>query len=121
MDRPTHLTPVAGAAGARSVEEIKEILRTLIEENAGIPASSIKDESTIDGELAMDSLSFVSLQVAVDEVFGVDCEAEEIEARNRFDAIAQLICEMLHAEAGQSAPQAAAESKPVRVIDGRRH
>jgi acyl carrier protein len=102
------------------LDEIKETLRSLIEENAGIPASSINDDSSIDGELAMDSLSFVSLQVAVDETFGVECEAEEIEKRGRFDAIAQLIWEKLQAES-DGASKAAPESKPVRVIDGRRH
>jgi acyl carrier protein len=101
------------------LEEIKEVLKALVEENAGIPSSSINDDSRIDGELAMDSLSFVSLQVAVDETFGVECEAEEIEKRGRFDAIAQLIWEKLHAESQHSAK--ATESKPVRVIDGRRH
>lgn len=120
MDRPTHLPPAPTAAGVRSVDEIKETLKALIEENAGIPASSIKDESTIDGELAMDSLSFVSLQVAVDETFGVDCEAEEIEKRNRFDAIAGLIWERLQTESTPP-PDSTAASKPVRVIDGRRH
>lgn len=121
MDRPTHHPPAVPTAGGQSVEEIKEILKALIEENAGIPASSIKDDSTIDGELAMDSLSFVSLQVAVDETFGVDCEAEELEKRNRFDAIAQLIWEKLQAEAGRPAHVAEVAAKPVRVIDGRRH
>ena len=119
MDRPSQLTPAAPAAGARSVDEIKKILKDLIEENAGIPASSIKDDSTIDGELAMDSLSFVSLQVAVDETFGVECEAEDIEKCNRFDAIAQLISERLQ-EADPHAHKADT-AKPVRVIDGRRH
>jgi acyl carrier protein len=121
MDRPTHVPPAPPAAGGHSVEEIKDILKGLIEENAGIPAASIKDDSTIDGDLLMDSLSFVSLQVAVDETFGVDCEAEEIEKRNRFDAIAQLIWERLHAEAGRLGHAAEAAEKPVRVIDGRRH
>jgi len=119
MDRPTHVPPAAGSAGARSVEEIKQVLKELIEENAGISASSIKDDSSIDGELAMDSLSFVSLQVAVDETFGVECEADEIEKRSRFDAIAQLIFERL--QSGDSMKPATSETKPVRVIDGRRH
>lgn len=119
MDGPTQQPPAA--AGERSLEEIKAILKSLIEENAGIPAASIKDESTIDGELAMDSLSFVSLQVAVDETFGFDCEAEEIEKRNRFDAIAQFIWDRLQAASSQPSTAPAAEAKPVRVIDGRQH
>lgn len=76
-----------------SLLEVKNTLRRLIEENAGIPADSIEDRSSIDGDLAMDSFSFVSLQVAVEETFGVECAPEEIEARNDFDGIARLILE----------------------------
>jgi acyl carrier protein len=74
-----------------SLQEVKQTLRRLIEENAGIPAASIRDDSTLDGDLAMDSLSFVSTQVAVEETFGIWCEPEDIEAQNRFDAIALFI------------------------------
>lgn len=111
--------PAGTPAGARTLAEVKETLKALIEENAGIPAASINDGSTIDGDLAMDSLSFVSLQVAVDETFGVDCEAEELEKRNRFDAIAELVWERLQTE--QHPSHATDAPKPVRVIDGRRH
>ena len=113
MDRPTHLPPAAAAAGVHSLDEIKDILRALIEENAGIPASSIRDDSSIDGELAMDSLSFVSLQVAVDETFGVECEAEEIEKRGRFDGIAQLIWEKLQTASDHATRTTAPESNIV--------
>ncbi|GIW42597.1 MAG: hypothetical protein KatS3mg076_3174 [Candidatus Binatia bacterium] len=83
-----------------SLEDVKATLRRLIEENAGIPASSIRDDSTIDGDLAMDSLSFVSLQVAVEEEYDISCDPEEIERRNRFDAIAQLVHELVLARSG---------------------
>jgi acyl carrier protein len=112
--------PAGTPAGVRTLAEVKETLKALIEENAGIPAASINDASTIDGDLAMDSLSFVSLQVAVDETFGVECEAEELEKRNRFDAIAELVWERLQTEQPHSSPTSES-SKPVRVIDGRRH
>jgi acyl carrier protein len=85
--------PVAGAGMAEPLEDVKRTLRRLIEENAGIPADSISDESSIDGDLAMDSFSFVSLQVAVEETFDVSCAPEEIEARNDFNGIARLILE----------------------------
>ncbi|MFQ5664808.1 MAG: acyl carrier protein [Candidatus Binatia bacterium] len=83
---------------------MKETLRRLIEEQAGIPASVIRDDSTIEGDLAMDSLSFISLQVAVEEVFDITCDPADIEARNRFDAIAAFIREQTGARNG-AAPQ----------------
>lgn len=76
-----------------SLVEVKDTLRRLIEDNAGIPADSITDDSSIEGDLAMDSFSFVSLQVAVEETFGVECSPEEIEERNTFDGIARLVFE----------------------------
>ena len=82
-------------ADAASIDAVKSALRRLIEENAGIPGSSVRDESTIDGDLAMDSFSFVSLQVAMEETFGVSITPEEIEEQHRFDAIASLIQERL--------------------------
>lgn len=75
------------------LESTKSRLRRLIEENAGVPAAVIQDDSTIDGDLAMDSMSFVSLQVAVEEEFGILCAPAEIEAANHFETIAELIHE----------------------------
>lgn len=86
-------------AVSTSLVEVKDTLRRLVEENAGIPADSITDESSIDGDLAMDSFSFVSLQVAVEETFGVECAPEEIEERETFDGIARLIFEKTSGEA----------------------
>ena len=82
------------------LREVKSTLRRLIEENAGIPADTIEDDSAIDGDLAMDSFSFVSLQVAVEETFGVECAPEEIEERRDFDGIARLIVQKTAAKKG---------------------
>lgn len=83
------------AATQGAIEGVKSALRSLIEENAGIPSAAIRDDSTIDGDLAMDSLSFLSVQTAVEEHFGIRCDPTEIEARNRFDAIAALVFELV--------------------------
>lgn len=76
-----------------TIDEVKRILRSLIAENAGIPSASIRDDSAVDRDLAMDSLSFLSVQTAVEEHFGIACDVLEIEGRNRFDAIAALVLE----------------------------
>ncbi len=87
--------PVRPAAGT-GLEALKRVLRRLIEENAGIPAAEVHDDSAVDGDLALDSMSFVSLQVAMEETFGISCTPEEIEAANRFDAIAVLVQERIN-------------------------
>ncbi len=83
----------AAVTAQPSIERVKEVLRRLIEQNAGIPGTLIRDDSSIEGDLAMDSMSFVSLQVAVEETFGIRCDAEDLESRKRFDAMAALIQE----------------------------
>lgn len=83
----------AGATPSADLDAVKRVLRRLIEENAGIPAAAVRDDATIDGDLAMDSMSFVSLQVAIEEAFHITCAPEEIEAARRFDAIAALIAQ----------------------------
>ena len=80
---------------APTIGEVKHTLCRLIEENAGIPSTLVRDESTISGDLAMDSFSFVALQVAVEETFSVTCTPADIEGQNRFDAIARLVRERI--------------------------
>jgi acyl carrier protein len=86
------------AASGTTIEDVKATLRQLIEENAGIPADSIRDESSFDGDLAMDSFSLLSVQVGIEETFEVNCELADLETRNRFDAIAGLIFERIGAK-----------------------
>jgi acyl carrier protein len=92
--------------------DIPGTLRRLIQENAGIPASLVRDDSTIDGDLAMDSFSFISLQVAVEDEFGIVCDPAEIEACKRFDAIVALVRDKVDAE--NEAARTPARRQPAR-------
>lgn len=88
-------------------------MRRLIEENAGVPAAMIHDDSTIQGNLAMDSMSFVSLQVAVEETFGISCTLADIEEADRFDAIAALV----HTRAnGRDQDSSSRAEKPTPIL-----
>jgi acyl carrier protein len=93
MVQPQGRSRVTQAADTPGLDEVKRSLRRLIEENAGIPATEIDDESSIDDDLAMDSMSFLALQVAVEETFGINCTPDEILAAERFAAIAALVRE----------------------------
>ena len=107
----------ARPAAGTSLEALKGVLRRLIEKNAGIPAAEIHDDSAVDGDLALDSMSFLSLQVAMEETFGISCTPEEIEAANRFDAIAALVHERINRQRSNppSALQAAGDSTRKRA------
>jgi acyl carrier protein len=85
---------------ATTLGDVKRELRRLIEDNAGLPGDVIHDDSTVDGDLAMDSMSLLSLQVAVEESFGITFAPEDLETSNRFDAIAALIFERVTATSG---------------------
>lgn len=93
-----------------TIEDVKATLRQLIEENAGIPADSISDDSTIDGDLAMDSFSLLSVQVATEETFEINLELTELEKQNRFGAICRLILERIEAKRG-TPPSSAAKTR----------
>ena len=102
----------ARPAAGTSLEALKRVLRRLIEKNAGIPAAEVHDDSAVDGDLALDSMSFLSLQVAMEETFGISCAPEEIEAANRFDAIAALVQERIDRQRSNPAGKRAA--RPAR-------
>jgi acyl carrier protein len=87
-----------------SLDEIKALLRALVEECTGIPGSAIEDESTLEEGLAFDSMSFITLQVTVEERLGVYCELEQLLELDRFDAIARYIFEATRAAETTAAP-----------------
>lgn len=89
---PRGVTKRAAQPAARaSLDDVKQTLRRLIEKNAGIPGVEVDDASSVDGDLAMDSMSFLALQVDVEETFGINCTPDDILAANRFAAIAALV------------------------------
>ena len=90
----------------------------MIEQNAGIPAAEIHDDSAVDGDLALDSMSFLSLQVAMEETFGISCAPEEIEAANRFDAIAALVQERIDRQRSNPSSALAGHRRPGREAGG---
>jgi len=85
--------PAAPATAPLGLEDVKRTLRRLIEHNAGIPGAEINDESSVADDLAMDSMSFLAVQVAVEDTFGINCTPDEILAAKSFAAIATLVCE----------------------------
>lgn len=91
-----------------TIDEVKRTLTRLIEQNAGIPPEIVCDDARVDGALAMDSMSFISLQVAVEETFGITLAADDLVACGRFDAIAALVHERIRTQAQtrRSAPRA---------------
>jgi acyl carrier protein len=80
-------------------EQIAATLKRLMTQAAGIPEELIQLDSTFEGELAMDSLSFVAFQVEVEGTFGIDCPLEELYDIVRFEEVVALVRSKLPAEA----------------------
>jgi acyl carrier protein len=81
----------AGAAVALDEARIDATLRRLLLETAGIPADMIEADSGFEGDLAMDSLSFVAFQVEVESTFGIDCPLDELQGVTRFAELVELV------------------------------
>jgi acyl carrier protein len=81
----------AGVPVGLDQARIDATLRRLLLETAGIPAELIDAESGFEGDLAMDSLSFVAFQVEVEATFGIDCPPDELREVTRFADLVELV------------------------------
>ena len=73
---------------------IRERLRTFVHEIAGVPLESIVDEATIDEQMQMNSLTFVELQVAIEDEYAIELDAVRVVELNRFASIVDYVCEL---------------------------
>ena len=74
-----------------SREKVAEILRTYLGEVAGISAESVGPDSSIDGDLEMNSVTFVELQVALEEHFDILIDPIAVIECNQFEAIVDYL------------------------------
>jgi acyl carrier protein len=72
-------------------DQIAATLKRLMTETAGIPGELIQLDSRFEGDLAMDSLSFVAFQVELEQAFHIDCPLEELYGIERFDEVVALV------------------------------
>jgi acyl carrier protein len=82
-----------GKPSATTLPEVKERLVSLINEIAKIPRDRITDHATVDEELRMESISFVELQVAIEEEYGIQIDPVRVVELNEFGAIADYVHE----------------------------
>ena len=78
----------------RTKAEIRRLLIDLLNEVAEIPRESIGDASTIDGDLLMESVAFVELQVAIEDELNIVTDPIRIVELNEFGAIVNYLVEL---------------------------
>ena len=80
--------------------EVRERVAGLVSEVLKIPREQITDSATVDNELQMQSISFVELQVAIEEAYDIQIDPIRIVELNAFGAIVDYIHQAA-AETGQ--------------------
>jgi len=71
--------------------ELKERVVSLINEIAQIEPSKITEEATVDGDLQLNSVAFVELQVAIEEEYQIQIDPIQLIELNRFGAILDYV------------------------------
>lgn len=71
--------------------DIRERMAALITEIAKIPPEAIHDTATIDGELRMESVDFVELQVALEDEYQIELDPIRVVELNEFGAIVDYV------------------------------
>ena len=74
-----------------SRRDVRERLASLIKEIANIPTEHIDDDATVDGELQMNSVAFVELQVAIEEDYDIQIDPVRVVELNQFGAIVDYV------------------------------
>lgn len=71
--------------------EVRERLACLINEIVGIPLERIRDDATVDGDLQMQSVAFVELQVAIEEEYNILIDPIQVVELNGFGVIVDYV------------------------------
>ena len=71
--------------------EVSDRLVQLTSEIAKIPADRITETATIDEDLCLESVTFIELQVAIEEEYQVEIDPIRVLELNQFGAIAEYV------------------------------
>jgi len=83
-----------------SPAEVKHRLRSLITEIAKIPSERIVDSATVDDDLAMESVMFVELLVALEDEYHIEIDPVNVLELNEFGLIADYVHQQIAAATG---------------------
>ena len=67
------------------------MLSQLLISVGSVPCHNVRNGATIDGDLQMESVAFVELQVALEEQLGIEIDPVRVVELNEFGAIAEYI------------------------------
>lgn len=81
-------------------QEVRDRLVTLVHEIAGVPVTRITDTATVDNEIELQSVTFVELQVAIEDEYNIQVDPIRVVELNSFGAIVDYIYSIILEGAG---------------------
>jgi acyl carrier protein len=79
------------APAAVTLSEVKQKITLLVGEIAKIPAERVTDNATIDEDLAMESVVFVELLVALEDFYQIEIDPLSVIELNQFQQVAEYV------------------------------
>jgi len=74
-----------------SRHQVRDVLHHLLIDIGKIPPEKITDDACVDGELKMESVVFIEIQVALEEAFDIDIDPMQMIELNELDAIVDYL------------------------------
>ena len=81
------------SSAERKPEEIRRLLASTLEE-LGIPKEQITESATISEDLALESVAFVELQVALEDELGIEIDPVRVVELDELSAIVRYLCDL---------------------------
>lgn len=81
------------AQGGR--EEIRRRVAHLLHEVTGIPIENVREDTSIEDDLRMESVAFVELQVAIESEYGIEVDPIQVVELDRFGDVVDYIASLV--------------------------
>lgn len=76
---------------APTKHDVRDLLANLLVDVGGIGPDVILDDATVDGELRLESVVFVEIQVALEEALDIEIDLLDVVELNEFGAIVDYL------------------------------
>jgi acyl carrier protein len=83
------------STATRSIQDIRKLIVGLLAEILRVPLEEIRDDSTLDGDLELESVAFLELQVSLEDELQIQIDPVEVVERNQLLPIAEYIHSLL--------------------------
>jgi acyl carrier protein len=82
------------------LDHVRSLLARFLSEIGGVSSERVQVGATIDGDLQMESVAFVELQVALEEQLGIEIDPVRVVELNEFGAIADYLYSLVMSKGG---------------------